>query len=103
MTRELSLEPLGCRSMTLLVTVRRYRCTDCGNVWRQDTTQAAGPRAKLSRRGLRWALEAIVHPHLTVARVAEGLGVDGGGEAVHGLGCHRPEVGGQVPPGGPGW
>jgi hypothetical protein len=31
--------------------------------------------AKLSRRGLRWALEAIVVQHLTVARVAEGLGV----------------------------
>jgi transposase len=44
-------------------------------VWRQDTTRAAEPRAKLSRRGLRWALEAIVVQHLTVARVAEGLGV----------------------------
>jgi transposase len=29
----------------------------------------------LSRRGLRWALEGIVCRHLTVARVAEGLGV----------------------------
>lgn len=36
---------------------------------------AAEPRAKLSRRGLRWALEAIVVQHLTVARVAEGLAV----------------------------
>jgi hypothetical protein len=44
-------------------------------VWRQDTSQAAEPRAKLSRRGLRWALEGIVCQHLTVARVAEGLGV----------------------------
>ena len=33
------------------------------------------PRAKLSRRGLRWALESIVVGHLTVARVAKGLGV----------------------------
>ncbi|MCY0906746.1 ISL3 family transposase, partial [Arthrobacter sp. H14-L1] len=33
------------------------------------------PRAKLSRRGLRWALEGIVCQHLTIARVAEGLGV----------------------------
>jgi len=32
-------------------------------------------RAKLSRRGLRWALEAVVCQHLTVASVAEGLGV----------------------------
>jgi hypothetical protein len=30
---------------------------------------------KLSRRGLRWALEGIVVQHLTVARVADGLGV----------------------------
>ena len=35
----------------------------------------AEPKAKLSRRGLRWALEAIVLQHLTVARAAEGLGV----------------------------
>ncbi len=59
----------------LEVTVRRCRCADCGRVWRQDTTKAAEPRAKLSRRGLRWALEGIVCQHLTIARVAEGLGV----------------------------
>ena len=35
----------------------------------------AQPRVKLSRRGLRWALERIVAQHLTVARIAEGLGV----------------------------
>ena len=75
LTRELAHEPLGWRPTTLLVTVRRYRCSGCGHVWRQDTTRAAHPRAKLSRRGLRWALEAIVCQHLTVARVAEGLGV----------------------------
>jgi hypothetical protein len=59
----------------LLVTVRRFRCTGCGHVWRQDTSKAAQPRAKLSRRGLRWALEGIVVQHLSVARIAEGLGV----------------------------
>ena len=74
-TRELAHEPLGWRPTTLEVTVRRYRCTGCGHVWRQDTSLAAQPRAKLSRRGLRWALEAIVCQHLTVARVADGLGV----------------------------
>ncbi|WP_328634801.1 ISL3 family transposase [Streptomyces sp. NBC_00356] len=74
-TRELAHEPLGWRPTTLVVTIRRYRCTECGHVWRQDTTKAAEPRAKLSRRGLRWALEGIVVQHLTVARVAEGLGV----------------------------
>ena len=73
--RSLAHEPLGWRPTTLLVTIRRYRCTGCGHVWRQDTSKAAQPRAKLSRRGLRWALEGIVVQHLSIARVAEGLGV----------------------------
>jgi len=74
-TRRLAHEPLGWRPMTLLITIRRYRCTGCGHVSRQDTSRATEPRAKLSRRALRWALEGIVCQHLTVARVAEGLGV----------------------------
>ena len=74
MVRRLAHEPFGWRPTTLLVTVRRYRCTGCGHVWRQDTSKAAEPRAKLSRRALRWALEALVIGHLTVARVAEALG-----------------------------
>jgi transposase len=74
-TRRLAHEPLGWRPTILLVTIRRYLRTGCGHVWRQDTTRAAAPRAKLSRRGLRWALEAIVCQHLTIARVADGLGV----------------------------
>ena len=74
-TRRLAHEPFGWRPTTLVVTIRRYRCTGCRHVWRQDVSRAAEPRAKLSRRGLRWALEAIVVQHLTVARVAEGLGV----------------------------
>lgn len=75
MTRRLAHEPLGWRATTLVVTVRRYRCTGCAHVWRQDTTRAARLRARLSRRALRWALEGIVCQHLSVARVAEGLGV----------------------------
>lgn len=74
-TRELAHEPLGWRPTTLLVTIRRYRCTGCGHVWRQDTSRAAEPRARLSRRGLAWALEVIVCQHLSIARVAQGLGV----------------------------
>ncbi len=73
--RRLAHEPFGWRPTLLEVVVRRYRCSGCGHVCRQDTSAAAEPRAKLSRRGLRWALEAIVVQHLTVARVAEGLGV----------------------------
>ncbi len=74
-TRALAHEPLGWRPTTLLITIRRYRGTGCGHVWRQDTTAAAEPRAKISRTGLRWALVGIVCQHLTVARVAEGLAV----------------------------
>jgi transposase len=74
-SRRLAHEPLGWRPTTLAVAIRRYRCAECSHVWRQDITRAAEPRAKLSRRGLRWALEGIVVQHLTVARVAESLGV----------------------------
>ncbi len=66
-TRRLAHEPLGWRPTTLLVTVRRYRCSECGHVWRQDTSRAAEARAKLSRRALRWVLEGLVVQHLTVA------------------------------------
>jgi transposase len=74
-TRQLAHEPFGWRPTTLLVTICRYRCAGCRHVWRQDNSAAAEPRAKLSRRGLRWALEAIVCQHVSVARAAEGLGV----------------------------
>lgn len=74
-TRRLAHVPLGWRPTTLLVSIRRYKCTGCGHVWRQDTSFAAEPRAKLTRTALRWALVGIVVQHLTVARVAEGLGV----------------------------
>ena len=75
MLRRLAHEPFGWRPTTLLVSVRRYRCTGCGHVWRQDTSRAAESRARLSRRGLRWALDGLVVQHLTIARVAAGLGV----------------------------
>jgi transposase len=74
-TRRLAHEPFGHRPTTLLVRVRRYRCEHCGRTWRQDTSKAAPGRAKISRTGLRWALAGIVVDHLTVTRVAAGLGV----------------------------
>ncbi len=73
--RRLAHVPLGWRPTTLVVTVRRYRCTGCGHVWRQDTSMAAQPRAKITRTALTWALVALVVQHLTVARIAEGLAV----------------------------
>lgn len=73
--RRLAHAPFGHRPTELLVRVRRYKCTACGHVWRQDTTLAAQPRAKISRTGLTWALSAIVIDHLSVSRAAAGLGV----------------------------
>ena len=74
-SRSLAHEPFGHRPTTLLVRIRRYRCDHCGTDWREDTTAAAAARAKLSRGGIRWALEALVIDHLSIARVASGLGV----------------------------
>lgn len=74
-TRELAHQPFGWRPTTLLVRIRRYQCTGCGHVWRQDTTAAAHARAKISHTGVTWALMGIVCQHLSMARVAEGLAV----------------------------
>jgi transposase-like protein len=74
-TRRLAHEPFGWRPTILVVTLRRYRCAECRHVWRQDMTAAAEPRAKLSRRALAWALEALVIGHLSVARIAAALAV----------------------------
>ena len=57
--RRLAHEPFGWRPTILLVTVRRYRCGECGHVWRQEMSRAAEPRAKLSRRALRWARAGV--------------------------------------------
>jgi transposase len=74
-TRRLAHEPFGWRPTVLEVRLRRYRCTGCAHVWRQDTSAAAEPRSKLSRGALAWALRALVVGHLSVARIAEGLAV----------------------------
>ncbi|MDT0262480.1 ISL3 family transposase [Jatrophihabitans lederbergiae] len=72
--RQLAHVPLGWRPTILVVRVRRYRCTGCGHVWRQDTSSAAAPRAKLSRHAVLWALKSVVLDRLSIARVAAGLG-----------------------------
>ncbi|TLP80042.1 ISL3 family transposase [Nesterenkonia sphaerica] len=72
--RRLAHVPLGWRPTTLLVRVRRYRCADCARVWRQDTSSAAPPRAKLSRPAVLWALKSLVIDRMSVTRIAAGLG-----------------------------
>ena len=73
--RQLAHEPFGCRPTTLLIRVRRYRCVACDRFWLDDLRPAAEPRAKVSRGGLAWALRALVIDHLSVSRIAAGLGV----------------------------
>ena len=74
-TRRLAHEPFGWRPTVLLIRHRRYRCPNCRHVWREDLTSAVAPRQKISRTGLAWALNGLVCQHLSVARIAEGLGV----------------------------
>ena len=74
-TRRLAHEPFGWRPTVLEIAVARYSCSPCGRVWRQDTSRAAEPRARLSRRALSWALRGLVVNHLTVAPIARALGV----------------------------
>ncbi len=85
--RRLAHEPLGWRPTTLLVTVRRYRCTGCGHVWRQDTDRAAAPRAKLSRQTPTTPSFAMSHfridalasrLHARMRRLARAVPADGG-------------------------
>ena len=73
--RELAHVPFGWRPTTLQVRLRRYQCTGCGRIWRQDLTRACEPRSCLSRGALRWALEALVVNHLSMASIAKALGV----------------------------
>ena len=73
--RRLAHVPLGWRATILHVRIRRYRCSGCGQVWRQDTTAAAAPRAKLSTQGVMWALKSVVIDRMSIARIAAGLGV----------------------------
>ena len=68
-------EPCGWRPTILHVSVRRYRCPEFAHVWRQDMSQAADPRAKLSGAAVCWALTGLVVHHLTVARLSQALGV----------------------------
>lgn len=74
-TRRLAHVPLGYRPTQLKLRIRRCRCLDCEAAWRQNTTAAAEPRAKLSRHAALWALRAVVIDRLSMTRVAAGLGV----------------------------
>ncbi|GAB3849733.1 hypothetical protein GCM10028800_20110 [Nesterenkonia populi] len=71
--RKLTHLSSGWRPTTLWVRVRRYQWADCARVWRQDTSAAAAPRAKLSRHAVLWALKSVVIDRMSIARVAAAL------------------------------
>ncbi|KWR74026.1 transposase [Arthrobacter sp. W1] len=74
-TRRLAHTPFGWRPTILVIRHRRYLCPSCRHVWREDFSDAVAPRQKISRIGLHWALTGLVCQHLSVSRIAEGLGV----------------------------
>ena len=47
--RHLAHVPVGWRPTQLVVRVRRFACTHCRRVWRQDTSGLAEPRTLLTR------------------------------------------------------
>ena len=58
-TRRLAHVPVGLSPTQLLVRVRRFACTHCRRVWRQDTSGLAEPRARLTHAAVEWGLRAL--------------------------------------------
>ena len=59
----------------LLQGLRRFGCTHCRRVWRQDTSTLAEPRARLTRSAVEWGLRALAPECMSVCRVAAALGI----------------------------
>ena len=66
--------PVGWGPTQLLVRVRRFACTHCRRVWRQDTSTLAEPRARLTHAAVEWGLRALALEAMSVSRVAAALG-----------------------------
>ena len=73
--RHLAHVPVGLRPTQLVVRLRRFACTHCRRVWRQDTSGLAEPRARLTRSAVEWGLRALALEAMSVSRVAAVLGV----------------------------
>ena len=66
--------PVRWRPTELVVRVRRFACTHCQRVWRQDTSRLAGPRARLTLSAVQWGLRALALECMSVSRAAAALG-----------------------------
>ena len=73
--RRLAHVPVGWRPTQLVVRVRRFACTHCRRVWRQDTSGLAEPRTRLTRSAVGWGLRALALECLSVCRVAAAQGI----------------------------
>ena len=73
--RRLAHVPVGWRPTQLVVRVRRFACTGCRRVWRQDTSALAQPRARLTRSAVEWGLRALALEAMSVSRVPAALGI----------------------------
>ena len=73
--RHLAHEPVGWRPTQLVVRLRRFACTHCRRVWRQDTSGLAEPRARLTHAAVEWGLRALALECMSVSRVAAALGI----------------------------
>lgn len=74
-TRCLAHVPVGWRPTQLVVRLRRFACTGCRRVWRQDTSGLAQPRARLTHAAVEWGLRALALECMSVSRVAASLGI----------------------------
>ena len=73
--RRLAHVPVGWRPTQLVVRLRRFACTHCRRVWRQDTSALAQPRARLTHAAVEWGLRALALECMSVSRVAAALGI----------------------------
>ena len=73
--RSLAHVPVGWRPTQLVVRLRRFGCTRCHRVWRQDTSTLAEPRARLTHAAVEWGLRALSLESMSVSRVAAALGI----------------------------
>lgn len=72
--RRLAHLPYGHRPTTLLLRIRRWKCSNCNSFWQENSSSAAPSRSRLSYGAIHWALSAIVVDHLSISRVADHLG-----------------------------
>ena len=75
LARRLAHVPVGWRPTQLLVRLRRFACTHCRRVWRQDTSSLAEPRARLTHSAVEWGLRALALERMSVSRIAAALGI----------------------------